>query len=132
MLLKLKIDLAPLKSSARQRIDTYAEALRGRFITLGAGQSHVYAEKERQAELVSADAHINPAVVPYIQTEAELYGVSLLDAATAVLIKANEWRNVSPIIESGRLAAKEAIGVAISPKEIEQLEGDFRQFCETF
>lgn len=132
MLLKLKLDLSPLKTEARERIDAMAENLRSRFISTGAGQALVYAEKEREAEQVSANPAINPALVPHISHEADQFDVSLLDAAVAVLIKANEWRNISPRIERARLQAKESIDQSQSPLQIDRAVAEFNSFCDAF
>lgn len=121
-------DLDPLKLAAETRIDQLAEACRGKYITLGAGQSMIYLQKEKEAELVSADPNVNPNLVPHIVQEAEANGVSLLDMATAVLIKANEWRTISPLIETKRLVTKQLIRDATTPDAIETLVAEAREF----
>lgn len=128
MKLKLTQDLAPIRLQAAAAIDAAAEACRGRFITLGSGQAMVYAQKEKEAEMVSADPEVNQYLVPHVVREAERYGISLLDAATAILIKANEWRNLSPYIEDPRLAAKEQLELARNPAEIEAIVASTRAY----
>ena len=123
-------DLAPQKLAAQTTVDQLAEVCRGKFITLGPGQSMIYLQKEKEAELVSADPLTNVNLVPHLVQEAAANNVTLLDMATAVLIKANEWRNVSPYIETKRLVTKQMIQAATTPAEIEELVEEVRAFYD--
>jgi hypothetical protein len=105
-MLRLTKDLTPLRTAAEQEIDATAEAVRGLFITSGSGQSMVYTQKEKEAELVTADPDVSPAIVPHIVLEAQLNGLTLLDQAAIVLTMAHQWRELSSHIEVARLAGK--------------------------
>ena len=94
------------KISATRMIDESAELVRGRYITLGSGQAMVYQQKKLEAEMVTQDLEINPALVPHIAFEAALNQISLLDQAAIVLTMAEQWKMVSAYIESARLGAK--------------------------
>lgn len=126
MRLTLTKDLTPLRSAACDQIDDLAVAVRGRYITLRPSQDLVYKQKEKEAEMVSADPNVNPALVPHIVREADTNGVTLLDMATAVLIRANQWLNVSPAIEDLRLASKTRVEAATTPAAIDTVVQDAR------
>jgi hypothetical protein len=119
MKLNLKKDLNPIRAAAIAKIDAAAELERGKYVTLGAGQAMVYWEKERQAELVAATPDINPQIVLLVAAEAERTGSTLLDAAAVILSLAHEWRQVAPVIEQKRMAAKDAVAAANTPAAIE-------------
>jgi hypothetical protein len=119
-MLRLTKDLTPLRTAAEQEIDATAEAVRGLFITSGSGQSMVYTQKEKEAELVTADPDVNPAVVPHIVLEAQLNGLTLLDQAAIVLTMAHQWRELSSHIEVARLAGKAQVREAQTPAAIQQ------------
>ncbi|MBY5316740.1 hypothetical protein GR210_18180 [Rhizobium leguminosarum] len=88
-------------------------------MTLGAGQAMKYIEKERQAQMVTEDPNVNPALVPMVAIDAERYGDSLLDAAAVILTMAQYWRVIGPVIEDRRMSAKDRIAAATTPAEIE-------------
>ncbi|MGN6549769.1 MAG: hypothetical protein ACTHJ3_07740 [Pararhizobium sp.] len=111
-------DLTAAKAAALAAIDASAERLRGNWITLGAGQSMVYLEKRREAEMVSANPQIPEAEVPSIAAEAAHDRVSLLDKAAEVLTQAYAWSQVSALIEVRRLGAKAAVDAATHAQEI--------------
>ncbi|MBC2806644.1 hypothetical protein C3Y94_026180 [Rhizobium ruizarguesonis] len=119
MKLNLKKDLTPIRAAAASKVDAEAEATRGLYVTLGAGQAMTYIEKERQAQMVTEDPNINPALVPMVAIDAERYGDSLLDAAAVILTMAQYWRVIGPVIEDRRMSAKDRIATATTPAEIE-------------
>lgn len=125
MRLVLKKDLAHERVHAKKHIDEDAELVRSLFITPGSGQALVYQQKRAEAELVSSDPEINPALVPHIAREADLNGISLLDQAAIVLTMAHQWTEISSMIEERRLAAKAAIDAARTPAEIEAVIVDW-------
>ena len=122
MKINLAKNLQPIKESALANIDAQAERIRSEFITLTPGQVMIYALKEKEAESVCSDPGINPAYVPHIASEAGLAGISLLDQAAIVLSMANNWRNVSSVIEGERLSRKDLIRKASNPGEIAAVE----------
>ncbi|MGA1831668.1 hypothetical protein [Rhizobium wenxiniae] len=130
--LVLKHDLSARKALALSEVDTTAEALRGTYITLGAGQSLVYEQKVREAEAVvrpttplvegtpiAAISAIPPSDAPHLVAEAEMYGVTLFEQAVLVLTLRQQWAAISPAIECKRLAAKDAISAARTLIELE-------------
>ncbi|TDW20391.1 hypothetical protein EV128_12521 [Rhizobium azibense] len=121
-----------VKSAAMADIDAQAEAVRGHFITLGAGQAMVYGQKEKEAEQVTANPEINPAEVPHIAKEAAMAGISLLDQAAIVLSMAHNWTQLSAQIEEIRLGAKQKIGVARTPAEISAGVDEVRNLLSGF
>lgn len=130
MKLSLTKNLAPIRDKACAQIDQLAEKCRGRYITLGAGQAMIYLQKEREAEMVSADPNVNPNLVPHVVQEATAAGISLLDMAAIILTRAQEWRNISPSIELTRLATKQQIMAATTPAGIETLIANARAYYE--
>jgi hypothetical protein len=120
MRLNLAKDLTPLKAAAVARIDADAEAVRGNFITLGAGQAMVYQQKRVEAEAYIADPQIAPAEIPHIVREAEMNDISLFDQAVIILTMSENWKTVSAVIENLRLGAKRAVEAASSPAAIDQ------------
>jgi len=119
MKLNLKKDLTPLRAAAMSKVDAEAETVRGRYVTLGAGQAMTYIEKERQAQEVSANPDINPVLVGLVAIDADRYGTSLLEAAAVILTMAQNWRVVAPRIEDLRMTAKDRIAAATTPAEID-------------
>ncbi|MBX4911378.1 hypothetical protein HJA82_29130 [Rhizobium bangladeshense] len=119
-MLRLTKNLEPLRAAAEKEIDTVAEGVRGLFITSGSGQSMVYTQKEKEAELVTADANVSAAEIPHIVLEAQMNGISLLDQAAIVLTMAHQWRELSSRIEVARLAGKGQVRVAQTPAAIQQ------------
>jgi hypothetical protein len=104
--------------SAARMIDETAEIVRSRYITLGSGQAMVYQQKKLEAELVAADAGINPSLVPHIAYEAGLNQIPLLDQAAIVLTMAEQWKMVSAYIEMARLGAKAQIATLATVEDI--------------
>ncbi|QIG69263.1 hypothetical protein EVB78_061 [Rhizobium phage RHph_N1_15] len=119
-MLRLTKNLEPLRVAAEKEIDTVAEGVRGLFITPGSGQLMVYTQKEKEAELVTADPNVSQAEIPHIVLEADMNGISLLDQAAIILTMAHQWRELSSGIEVARLAGKAQVRVAETPGEIQQ------------
>jgi hypothetical protein len=132
MLLKLKKNLDPLKDRACAEIDAIAEEIRGHYITLGSGQAMVYAQKEKEAEKVTANPGVAPAEVPHIAQEAAAYGMSLLDQAAIVLTMAKNWRDLSSGIETIRLTSKDMVRAATTPAAIDQALSEAKSLLAGF
>lgn len=130
MKIQLTKNLQPMKNQALVDIDQMAEIARGRYITIGAGQAMVYGEKEREAEMVSANPDIAPHLVPHIAAEATRYGQSLLDVAATILTMANNWRYLSPTIEAERLYRKDQVRAASTPAQIQAIVQEAMTFFE--
>lgn len=104
-----RADLSRLRDDLINRVDADTEEVRGHFITLGAGQSMVYAQKRAEAEVWSANPDVPPSEVPHLYAEANAFGVEVIDIVADVLTLAEQWKSVSAVIESRRLEAKERL-----------------------
>ena len=113
-----RVDLTRLRGDLINRIDADTEKVRGHFITLGAGQSMVYAQKRAEAEAWSANPDLPPSEIPHLYAEAQAFGVEVIDVVADVLTLAEQWKSVSAIIESRRLEAKERVRSAQTVAEI--------------
>lgn len=117
------VDLPQAKLHAAQTIDQRAEDIRGKFITLGAGQAMVYQQKMAEAELVLAaddPEGVSASIIPHVSQEASRTGQSQFDTALTIFSLAETWKQVSAHIECLRLAAKEAVNAAQSKPEIDE------------
>jgi hypothetical protein len=115
----IKTDLAELKLQLKAQIDAEAGFVRQLFISTGAGQEMVYQAKQREAELIAADAgqgvNVPESETPHLTREAATNGVSRYDMAVVVLTIAQQWAMVSPSIEDRRLVTKALIDAATTP-----------------
>jgi hypothetical protein len=108
-------DLGALKDRLQMSIDVQAEAIRGRYITRGAGQAMAYQRKEQEArDLITG---VNPIPGPHLMAEANVRGVTALDVAEAIVQLADQWAMVSAAIEAERLRAKWNIAGATTVRE---------------
>jgi len=107
-------ELDRLRTAATRSIDARAEQARLRFITPGAGQSLVYAEKRAEAERFLELAHEPESFAGFPLVEAEVLRtrVPAKSIATVWAQKAEAWRRVAATIESIRLDAHDAIAAA--------------------
>lgn len=115
-----------LKKRAAAAINTAAEAARGNFITLGAGQALEYVETEKEARAYMAAGY--PAFVatdwPYINAELQARrdaGETTLTATTAtndILAQADAWRTAGAAIKRLRRRALIAIGAATTAAQV--------------
>lgn len=119
MKLSVTKDLTPIRDVAYRTIDAFAGACRSSYITVAPGQEMVYTQKEKEAEMITANPEISSSQVPHLASEAVMNGVSLLDQAAIVLSLAHGWRQVSVLIETTRLDSKARVGVATTPAAID-------------
>ncbi|OCP21888.1 MULTISPECIES: hypothetical protein [unclassified Ensifer] len=126
MKLSIAKDLTPIRDVAYRTIDAFAGVSRSSYITVAPGQEMVYTQKEKEAEMITADPSISPSLVPHLAAEAIMNGVNLLDQAAIVLSLAHGWRQVSVLIETTRLDIKARVGVATTPAAIDALVGEAR------
>lgn len=98
------------KTAAIERVNTLAEAARGRHMTLGAGQALVYQTKRREAEaLITAPRGVDASKVPFIAVRAARRGVAIEVVAAEVRAKAIALDELLAAIEDVREAAIDAI-----------------------
>lgn len=128
MRLNLSKNLPMLRAQAISNINQQAEDFRAKFITLGEGQAMAYQQKKAEADAFLANTAINPAEIPHIAFEAELYGATLMEQAVLVVTKFYEWQTISALIERARSAANARVKAAANPTEIDAaLEVDWSE-----
>jgi len=118
MKITVNIDLTKLRDTAKAEVDFQAGEVRKQFITVIPGQDMVYLEKRTEAERITANPLINPALVPHLANEAELNNVGLLQMAATILTMEHQWKQISAIIEEKRLTAKKNVDAADSETAI--------------
>ena len=111
-------DLTELKTLARAKIDSEAEAFRLQFITNGTGQAMAYQEKYEEALLVASGNIISDSDIPHILAEVGITAPTKEDVAQVVLNLQSIWKGISAKIEKARLTAKDAVDAAKSAAEI--------------
>lgn len=102
---------------ALQMIDEAAGQTRLRFITDVPGQQAVYLMKLAEAREYLAARQLNPLARPgaHLVAEAEAFKTTALAVAENVAQLGAQWSNeLSPAIESARLAAKAVVATAES------------------
>lgn len=112
MRIKISANMADLEAELLAKIDTEAEAIRGRFITNTPSQPAVYMAKESEAEAYMADQNISEALIPNLVREAARTGESVYQVAWVILSQAHQWRQISAVIEDLRLGAKDRVRAA--------------------
>lgn len=109
------VDWRPLDAELHARIDASAGAFRGRFITDVAGQMATYLDKEKEARAWSEEA--DPALFPYLRTEAEVRGIGIAEQAALVIDAADRLRGLGVLVEALRMGAKRAVTAAATEAE---------------
>jgi hypothetical protein len=113
---EIRADLAVVKAELLAKIDAEAGRMRARFITVTAGQEMVYLAKQNEALLIVADAaqgtNVPDSETPHVSAEATADQVTRFEKAVEILTIAQQWAQVSPLIETKRLAAKAAVAAA--------------------
>lgn len=104
--------LDTLKSTLCASIDATAEEVRGRYITLGAGQAMTYQSKAAEAAALAQDADPDPAAYPLLAAEIGITGDTLADVGVAVRAAQAAWAQIGGVIEAVRLAGKAAVRAA--------------------
>lgn len=117
----MKININPNTETYRAqmlvKIDQEAEAFRNQFITPGSGQAMVYLTKETEARAIQS----NPAAyAPHIKAEASARGISESETAQLVIATADNWRELSSLIEGRRMEAKLKIEAAATVAKVRE------------
>lgn len=120
MLIKLTKDLSTYRAEAETYVDQQAGQIRLLYVTHAPAQDMVYQEKREEARLVLSGQQYDEADVPHIMREAADSGVTVEKKAHEIVAQANYWKQVSAIIESRRLSAKNAIRQANSEDAIDK------------
>ncbi|MFT0890925.1 hypothetical protein [Pseudochelatococcus sp. G4_1912] len=110
-----EVQLAALKITLKERIDVEAEAQRGKYITLGAGQAMIYQAKAAEAikiSMLDEDAPINAGDYPLLVTEVGITAPTIREVGAVVLTLHEQWIVAGAAIEGVRLSAKAEIDAA--------------------
>ena len=122
--------LARAKAAAGAAIDAFAEAVRLRYITPGAGMAMTYQEKFAQAQGVvamgeqAANAMSEAERVEQFPTLAASVGIeaaTVYDCAQLVLARYTAFAALSHTIERARLAGKAAVKSASTVQGVEEV-----------
>jgi hypothetical protein len=112
------VNLDPVKVSACAYVDSEAEKVRARFITIGAGQAMTYTYKLAEAREFVQQDEPTAADFPFLNAEAIATGTPIAQIAALVLANAEAWSMVGAKIEGARLAAKAAVQAATNVAQI--------------
>lgn len=116
--MKFGLSIADLKTQLLAKIDAEAEAVRGKFITLGEGQSLVYAQKLAEAEAILSAEEVNPSDFPLLHAASQAKHSSLFEEAVLVVQADHVWQQRSAQIEVLRTGAKAAVRFADAASEV--------------
>lgn len=108
-------DLAPLRTTMKDKVDREAGEYRTNFITAVPGQEMTYLRKEAEARAFAAD---NQAAVPLLEAEATATSVTTSELAASVIAQADAWAFIGAAIEAARMGAKKAISDAVDRESI--------------
>lgn len=120
MLIKLTKDLSAYRAEAEAYVDQQAGQIRLLYVTQAPAQDMVYQEKREEARLVLSGQQYDETDIPHIVREAADSGVTVEKKAHEIVARANYWKQISAIIESHRLSAKNAIRQAKSEDAIDK------------
>lgn len=95
-------------------LDEIAKTTLAKHLT--AGEEATYADKEAQARAVLAGSN---DAIGFVEDEAARRGVSLAEAASIIVAKADAGREKRRLIDNARLSGKTAIRAATTPDTIE-------------
>lgn len=113
------IDIADYRASVKTNIDTAAEECRNRVITPGSGQAMTYLRKAEAAkEFLAGDMPDGPQK-DRITDEATRLGVTLEQAAEAIVAIADGWEAMDRTVDKVRLDAKKEIDAATTLDDID-------------
>ena len=115
------------KDRAKRAIDGAAEAARGKYITLGAGQAMEYMEAYQQAlvKLSNPNASV-PMVAADVVAGVQRRGAGRpvnneLDAAQSIVEAYGDWLQVGAVIRRVRLGGKALVEAASTQREVAEL-----------
>lgn len=114
-------DLQKNRTMYKKRVDELAEKERGNYITLGSGQSMMYEQKLKESEAYLADQEIPLYEVPHIYNESQVIGDTVFNVAATVVYMAEQWKQISSLIEGNRLRLKQELDEATSDLEMQNI-----------
>jgi len=113
-------DLSACRASLRAAVCARAEAVRGQFITPGAGQALTYARKEIEARAWITGS--DPASSPFLAAEAAAVDMSIDALAQLVIAQADAWIEAGSAIEARRRGLLVAIEEAGSRAALDAID----------
>lgn len=111
-------DLEQFKNQKMAEVDERVEKERLKIVTPGSVQAMVYMEKADEAERYKADPSIANSEIPHVVKEANTLGLTIDAAADRILLRRNEWKELSSNIESERQRVKQEIRDATTAAEV--------------
>lgn len=106
---------------AANYIDGRISKIRAKYITVAAGQELTYMVKAQQARDYKASGYTGPIPL-YISLEAEKTNTSIQDTTDGIVSTYNRWFNeIDPLLESTRIACKNALNKSVTVEEIDQI-----------
>jgi hypothetical protein len=115
----ISVDLAPVRTHLRDRIDAEAGATRMHFITDVPGQAQSYAKKEAEARAwTPGDDTAHPDLYPFMIAEATVRGVSVAQVRSEIVAQVDALIPIAARIEAHRAAAKIAVSAASAIPEM--------------
>lgn len=111
-------ELASVQNEAKLTIDTLAEDARNRVVTPGSGQAMTYIRKAEVARIYIANGVLSSSAEQRLEDEASRLGVSIADAATAIVAIADQWEAIDAAIDNIRLTSKKAVDDATSANTV--------------
>jgi hypothetical protein len=112
-------ELAAAKAALLNDVDVWAERVRLRFITPGAGQAMTYIAKNAEAVVYLAD---NATPTPFLSAEAAAIDSTVAALALEVRDSAIGWQAAGAAIEANRRGLKVAIRTAGTFAELEAID----------
>ena len=101
------------RAQAVYELEKGTEAIRGKFVTRGPGQSMTYQEKgDEAADYVAAGYPADLSTYPFLQAEVNATGQTAAEAADTILAQKSAWIVVGAAIEEERLKGKINIAAA--------------------
>lgn len=117
--------LPQLKRNACNSIDTRAEQVRQRYITVGDGQAQTYIEKANEAaDFAAAGYPSDLSNYPFIQADVDAYQITAKEVADNILAKRSEWIHIGSQVERERLMGKRLISNATDEDEVDVILQD--------
>ena len=110
--------LEEVQQNAKDKIDVAAEEARANLQTPGSGQAMTYLRKADAARALLSGFPISEAQRARLQDEADRSGIAIEEAAEKIVRNADEWEARDALIDSIRLASKDAVESASTGKEI--------------
>jgi hypothetical protein len=112
------LGLDAIKARAKDQVDLDAEAARARIVTPGSGQAMTYLRKADAARTFLSGGDVSQPQMLRLVDEADRAGVSVEEAAQAIVARADSWEGKDAEIDSLRLDAKHAIAMSESGNEV--------------